>query len=209
MWPMIIGATLGALTNKKDPIKGALLGGTMGYAGGTAFGGSGSGLLGSSSSPLSAGGISNGAVTNALAGGDVGKGLAMNASALAGSGGMTAGSSYIPGSIESVMGSANAAGTFTNPEYFANILGSPVYTGNEGLLSQIGTGAGSIFDTAKTELGESITPQNLIGVSNILSNMANAPRPVANMGGNQITGTPPKFEPFQTGQVYTRKRGNR
>jgi hypothetical protein len=116
------------------------------------------------------------------------------------------------GTIESVMGSANAAGTFTNPDYFANILGNQVYTGNEGLLSQIGTGAGSLFDMAQAELPElpEITPQNLLGVSSILSNMANTPRPVAsNMGGNQITGTPPKFEPFQTGQVYTRKRGNR
>jgi hypothetical protein len=112
------------------------------------------------------------------------------------------------GTIESVMGPANAAGTYLDKDYFANVLGSPVYTGNEGLLSQIGTGAESLFDTAKANLPD-ITPQNLIGVSSILSNMANAPRPVANMGGNQISGTPPKFEPFQTGQVYTRKRGNR
>jgi hypothetical protein len=119
-----------------------------------------------------------------------------------------ASNTIVPGSIESVMGAANASGTFTNPEYFANVLGSPVYTGNEGLLSQIGTGAESLFDMAKANLPD-ITPQNLIGVSSILSNMANAPRPVANMGGSQITGTPPKFEPFQTGQVYTRKRGNR
>ena len=173
----MIGAGVGAFTNKKDPLKGALIGGTLGYGGGTAFGGSGGGILGGSTGTAA--------------------------------GGLKAGTSYAPGTIESVMGSANAAGTYTNPDYFANILGNQVYTGNEGLLSQIGTGAGSIFDTAKTELGESITPQNLIGVSNILSNMANAPRPVANMGGGQITGTPPKFEPFQTGQVYTRKRGNR
>jgi hypothetical protein len=174
---MIIGATLGALTNKKDPIKGALLGGTLGYAGGTAFGGGGGGILGGSTGTAA--------------------------------GGLKAGTSYAPGTIESVMGSANAAGTYTNPDYYANILGNQVYTGNDGLLSQIGTGAGSIFDSTKTSLGEYATPQNLIGVSNILSNMNNMPRPVANMGGNQITGTPPKFEPFQTGQVYTRKRGNR
>jgi len=113
------------------------------------------------------------------------------------------------GTIESVMGQAGADGVFRNSDYFANILGNPTYTGNEGLLSQIGTGAESLFDTAKANLPD-ITPQNLVGVSSILSNMANTPRPVAsNMGGSQITGTPPKFEPFQTGQVYTRKRGNR
>jgi hypothetical protein len=119
-----------------------------------------------------------------------------------------ASNTIVPGSIESVMGPANAAGTFTNPDYFANILGNQVYTGNEGLLSQIGTGAGSLFDMAQTELGDSITPQNLLGVSSVLSNMNSLPRPVAS-GGNTITGTPYKFDPFQTGQVYTRKRGNR
>jgi len=123
------------------------------------------------------------------------------------------GLSNLPGmaTAESIPGMvAGADGVLRNSDYFANILGNQVYTGNEGLLSQIGTGASSIFDTAKTELGDSITPQNLVGVSSILSNMANTPRPVAsNMGGSQITGTPPKFEPFQTGQVYTRKRGNR
>jgi hypothetical protein len=119
-----------------------------------------------------------------------------------------ASNTIVPGSIESVMGAAGADGVLRNPDYFANILGNQVYTGNEGLLSQIGTGAESLFDTAAANLPD-ITPQNLIGVSSILSNMNNMPRPVANMGGNQITGTPPKFEPFQTGQVYTRKRGNR
>jgi hypothetical protein len=130
----------------------------------------------------------------------MGLGNAYNAGAAAGAN---------AGTIESVMGAANAAGTYTNPDYFANILGNQVYTGNEGLLSQIGTGAESLFDMAKTELGDSITPQNLIGVSSILSNMNNTPRPVASGGGGQITGTPPKFEPFTTGQVFTRKRGNR
>jgi hypothetical protein len=121
----------------------------------------------------------------------------------------TASNTIVPGSIESTMGQVGADGVYRNADYFANILGSPVYTGNEGLLSQIGTGAESLFDTAKANLPD-ITPQNLIGVSSILSNMANTPRPVAsNMGGSQITGTPPKFEPFTTGQVYTRKRGNR
>jgi len=122
------------------------------------------------------------------------------------------GLSKLPGmaTAESIPGMvAGADGVLRSSDYFTNIMGSPVYTGNEGLLSQIGTGAESLFDTAKANLPD-ITPQNLVGVSSILSNMANTPRPVAsNMGGSQITGTPPKFEPFQTGQVYTRKRGNR
>jgi hypothetical protein len=112
------------------------------------------------------------------------------------------------GTIESVMGPATASGTYLDKDYFANILGNQVYTGNEGLLSQIGTGAGSLFDMAKTNIPDYVTPQNLIGVSSILSNMNSMPRPVAS-GGNTITGTPYKFDPFPTGQVYTRKRGNR
>lgn len=116
-----------------------------------------------------------------------------------------ASNTIVPGSIESVMGAANATGTYTNPDYFANILGNQVYTGNEGLLSQIGTGANSIFDSAKTSVGENLTPQNLLGLSSILSNMESLPRPVAS-GGNTITGTPPKFAQFGTGQVFERKR---
>ena len=97
-----------------------------------------------------------------------------------------------------------ATGTFLNPEYYAGAT-TPLatYTGGEGLLSNA---MGSIGDKF-SGLGDRLTPQNLIGVSSLLSNMNEMPRPVAsNMGGNQITGTPPKFEPFTTGQVYTRKR---
>jgi hypothetical protein len=159
------------------------------------------------------------AVTGGVLGGFNGGGLfssAPTASAVPTTSGAfeaSMGLSKLPGmaTAESIPGMiAGADGVLRSSDYFANIMGSPVYTGNEGLLSQIGTGAESLFDTAKTELGDSITPQNLVGVSNILSNMANTPRPVAsNMGGSQITGTPPKFAPFTTGQVYTRKRGNR
>jgi len=196
----MIGASVGALSNPKKPLKGALIGGTMGYAGGSAFGGGG--LLGGSASGAAGGSglTSAGAGLGANAPGAAAFNQSMGLSALPGM-----------GTIESAgLKTIGGGSTLYNPEYFSNIMGSPIYTGNEGLLSQIGTGAGSIFDTAKTQLGEYATPQNLVGVSNILSNMNSTPTPVAsNMGGSQITGTPPKFEPFQTGQVYTRKRGNR
>jgi hypothetical protein len=218
MWPMIIGATIGALTNKKDPLKGAILGGTLGYAGGTAFGGSGGGILGGGTGTAAAGTTAAG--TSAATGAGAGLGAnAPGAAAFEASMGLPSSqfianggslSTALGGTAQSIPGmTASADGVLRSSDYFANIMGSPIYTGNEGLLSQIGTGAGTIFDTAKTELGEYATPQNLIGVSNILSNMNNMPRPVASGGGGQITGTPPKFEPFQTGQVYTRKRGNR
>lgn len=97
-----------------------------------------------------------------------------------------------------------ATGTFLNPEYYAGAT-SPLatYTGGEGLLSNA---MGSIGDKF-SGLGDSLTPQNLIGVSSLLSNMNEMPRPVASSGGGGMQGgTPPKFEPFKTGQVYTRKK---
>ena len=196
--PIIAGATVGALTNKKDPLKGAILGGTMGYAGGTAFGGSGGGILGGGTASGSSGLTSAGAGLGANAPGAAAFNQSMGLSALPGM-----------GTIESAgLGTIGAGGTLYNPDYFANVLGNPVYTGSEGLLSQIGTGAGSLFDTAKAELGDSITPQNLIGLSSILNSMQSAPMPVAS-GANTITGTPYKTAPFATGQVYGRKkRGN-
>ena len=168
----LIGAGTGALLDPKKPLRGAAIGGTLGYGGGTAFG---SGGLFSS----------NPAVAKAASG------------------------SIVPGSIESTGMVLNpATGAYTNPDYFANILGNQVYTGNEGLLSQVGTGAGSIFDTVNTDLGEYATPQNLLGVSMLMNNMSQA-RPMPSMGsggGGMQGGTPPKFEPFKTGQVYERKR---
>ena len=50
IWGPMIGAALGGLTNKKDPLQGALLGGAMGYGGAALAGGGG--LLGSSSAAL-------------------------------------------------------------------------------------------------------------------------------------------------------------
>jgi hypothetical protein len=99
-----------------------------------------------------------------------------------------------------------ATGTFLNPEYYAGAT-TPLatYTGGEGLLSNA---MGNISDTF-SGLGDNLTPQNLIGVSSLLNNMSDMPRPVAASGGSVQGGTPPKFEPFVTGQVYGRKkRGN-
>lgn len=95
-----------------------------------------------------------------------------------------------------------ATGTYLNPEYFAGAT-TPLatYTGGEGLLSNAMGNLGSSLG----EIKDYITPQNLVGVSSILSNMNAVPRPVAS-GANTITGTPPKFVPFTTGQVFERKR---
>ncbi len=113
-----------------------------------------------------------------------------------------ASNTIVPGSIESVMGQAGADGVFRNAEYFSNILGMPTYTGGEGLLSNAIGNIGDKF----SGLSEYATPQNLLGVSALLSNMNEMPRPVAASGGGMQGGTPPKFEPFVTGKVYERKR---
>lgn len=54
LMPLLIGAGLGAVANKKDPLKGALLGAGLGAAGGTLAAGGG-GLLGGSSAAAGAG----------------------------------------------------------------------------------------------------------------------------------------------------------
>jgi hypothetical protein len=73
MEPILIGAAVGAGTSAVfggDPLKGALLGGATGGLGGALKGGVGN--------------LINGIGTNALAGGNVAKGLAINASLLGG-----------------------------------------------------------------------------------------------------------------------------
>lgn len=147
----------------QDPLKGSVEAGvTGGILGG--FNG-GNFLQGSSAVPTSSGAFEA----------SMGLNNAYNAGSLAG----------LPGSgtIESVMGQAGADGVFRNKDYFSNILGSPTYTGNEGLLSQIGTGANSIWDTAKANLPDYVTPQNLMGAANIINNTQMPQRQFAPAGG--------------------------
>lgn len=83
----------------------------------------------------------------------------------------------IPGSIESELGMAGADGVFRNQDYFANVFGNPIYTGGEGLLTNIG-------DELKTSLS-SIAPQNLLGVASLLNDQpdTSAYRQSAGTGG--------------------------
>lgn len=67
--------------------------------------------------------------------------------------------------------------TFYNMDYYKNLFGNPIYTGGEGLLSNIG-------DELKTSLS-SIAPQNLIGVASLLNDQpdTSAYRQSAGTGG--------------------------
>jgi hypothetical protein len=222
----MIGAGVGAFTNKKDPLKGALIGAGLGYGGGllaapgTAAAGTAAAGTTAAGTTAAGTGAATAAGTSAATGAGAGLGAnAPGAAAFEASMGLPSSqfianggslSAALGGTAQSIPGmTAGADGVLRSSDYFANVMGNPIFTGNEGLLSQIGTGAGSLFDMAKTNIPDYVTPQNLIGVSSILSNMNSMPRPVASGGGGQITGTPPQFQPFQTGQVYTRKRGNR
>ena len=147
-------------------------------------------------------GVGNGLnVSNAMGGipgagafeASMGLGNAYNAGAAAG----------LPGSgtIESIMGQAGADGVYRDPSSFVNVFGTPTYTGGEGLLSNA---MGNIGDNL-SGLGKYATPQNLIGVGSLLNSMDTMPR-VQSSGGGVRGGGAVKFEPFVTGQVYTRKK---
>lgn len=56
IWGPLLGAAMGGLMNKKDPLKGALMGGALGAGGGLLAGpAAGGGLLGAAASPASTG----------------------------------------------------------------------------------------------------------------------------------------------------------
>lgn len=119
----VVGGTIGAATSD-DPLKGALMGAAGGYAGGSLMGAG-------STSPFSIGSFMNGIGTNFAAGGDPLKGAAMNAAALAGSGGGFGGGGY--GSIGTAGQTAGSAGNM-----FSGMSG---LFGQGGTLSQIGQAA--------------------------------------------------------------------
>jgi hypothetical protein len=123
---MMIGAALGGGTSAlrgKNPIEGALMGGLTGGIGGGISGGA----MGGSSSPFSLGSILNGIGTNAAAGGDPAKGLAMNAAALAGSGGgfnpLSGGGYGSIGTAGQAAGSAGNGGSYIGGGFEPSISG--------------------------------------------------------------------------------------
>jgi hypothetical protein len=204
--PWTIGAAIGAgtsLLRGSDPFKGAAIGGIMGGVGsqfanadavsgvGSSTGGvsgvgtvpTGSSIGAGSTSPLSAGGILNGAGTNALAGGNVAQGMAMNGSALAGSSAIPS-SAIIPGSIESSGMVAGASGNLVNPEYFVG-AGTPfqTFTGGEGVLS-------NAFQNFSSNLPDYVTPDNVVGAANILSQSQPQQMPMPTSSASVSRGSP-------------------
>lgn len=187
----LIGAGLGAVGSAvtgRDPIKGALLGG----AGGGLFGGANKFLTGS---------LINGIGTNALAGGDVAKGLAMNASMLGANTvpASSVGKAVLANSIDDMGMMFNpATGTYLNPaNYMAASSPLPVFTGGQGVFSNaMDVATNAIPDV----LSKNLTPSNLIGVSNLLANIDQRPQ----MGASPISLS---ARPGQAPQQYTYNTG--
>ena len=160
LWaPILWGAGLGAassLLQKKDPITGALIGGVTG------------GVLGNVGGATEVSGV--GGSTGGVSGvGTVPTG--------AGASGGVSSSGIVPGSLESegLMKTIGDGSTLYNQDYFANVLGNPIYKGGEGLLSNAADEAGSMFGN--------LAPENLSGVASLLDSQQNT------QGYQQMAGT--------------------
>jgi len=109
-------------------------------------------------------------------------------------------SEAIPGSIESA-GMTNVGGTFYNPDYYVGeSLGSPIYTGGQGLLS-------NATDELKSKLGN-LTPENLSGLASLLGQEqpdTSAYRQSAGTGGGASRGNLGKSQPLSNVTVNRRK----
>lgn len=164
---MLIGAGTGLLAGGglKGAVKGAALGGIGGGIGNALQGAGAAGTVGT--------GLSAGAVPTSAGAFEAAMGLP--SSAFIGAGG-SLGTAL--GGTASQMGlnTIGAGSTLYNPEYFANVLGNPVYKGGEGLLSNLGGGILS-------GLPDYVTPQNLMGAANIINNTQMPQRQFAPAGG--------------------------
>lgn len=120
----IIGGVGGAIINKDDPIKGALMGAGLGFGGASLLGAAGAGATAGASgalgSGLSAGGATlGGSAAGSAAAGSLGSGLTAGGATLGGSslGGMTAAGGALEGALGSGLtatgAGAAAPGTLT------------------------------------------------------------------------------------------------
>jgi hypothetical protein len=125
--PITIGAGVGAGISMISG-KNPLKGAALGGLGGAGYGAlTGSGMAGNL---LKQGGLFGGATAGA-------------------------GTSIIPGSIESSGMVLNpATGTYMNPDYFTNVLGNQVYTGAGGVGSKIMTGAQTVGENISTGVSQ-------------------------------------------------------
>lgn len=119
------------------------------------------------------GGISGGLLNNTIPSADVA------------SSGATDIASAIPGSLESesLLKTIGDGSTLYNQDYFANVLGNPIYKGGDGLLSNVADEAGSMLGN--------LTPENLSGVASLLGEQPDTSqyRQMAGTGGGVKQGS--------------------
>ena len=180
--PMLWGAGIGlgtSLLTKRDPLTGALIGGATGGL----LGGQGS-LLGDSL--FKTGSVAGQAVPTTAGAFEASMGLPQTTAALESTG----------------MVLNPSTGTYLNPEYYVGAQ-TPLatYTGGEGLLSNA---MGNIGDKIP-DVSKYATPQNLMGVGNIFSDINATPK-IASPGGGVKGGGAVNYEPLSNVTVQKRKR---
>lgn len=167
----LIGAAVGggtaALTGQ-NMLEGIVKGGLLGGVGGAAFGGAGAGAGGggaAAAGPISQGAAANGIVTNALVGGDVAKGLALNRSLLAGSPGFALAPEAM--AAPTITSAANAVPSVANIPGFAANTPSLMSTAANAVTEQPGF-FGGLMDKYKAlsipeKIGVGIAGNALLG----------------------------------------------
>lgn len=114
----VVGAGIGAISNKDDPIKGAILGGAAGFTGGTALGAGAAGTA--AGTTVGAGGIGGAAGGTGLTAATLGGGVPAGAGLGTASGGITgltaSAPAVVPGmGASGLLGTASTAGNVAAP----------------------------------------------------------------------------------------------
>ncbi len=186
---MMIGAAVGGGTKL---LQGKGLGGILkGAALGTALGGATGGLSGLMSQGAT--GVAGEAGLSQGAGGLLGAG-ATNTASLAVPTIAEAATPAISGSIGSD-GLVQVGDTFYNPEYFANMSGSPIYTGTGSMLDKLSMGAQSVGSDLSARMPSSFGIDNLQGAAQVASMYQPTPLQSAPSGTIKVGQAP-------TGDIY-------
>lgn len=142
----VVGGSIGAMTNKKDPLKGALLGAAGGYGGATLMGASGLGAgatqVAGSGSALTGAGASTGANTMFANAAGVNPGTVIGASQAAPAGIFANPAVYTPSSNVAVERSFGTLESMLNPNIQSSLM-APSF------MEQVGSGAGQISKYAQ------------------------------------------------------------
>ena len=142
----VVGGSIGAMTNKKDPLKGALLGAAGGYGGGALMGASGLGAgatqVAGSGSALTGAGASTAANTAFMAPASVNPGTMIGASQAAPAGIFANPVAYTPSSNVAVERSFGTLESMLNPNIQSSSM-APSF------MEQVGSGAGQVGQFAQ------------------------------------------------------------